>query len=123
MNQGDMFDDMLTSRHAEMLAEFRAFHIRHPQVFSMFCQFALEKMSQGFKNYAAATIFERVRWETPLGDDGNMQFKLNNNHRAFYTRMFEARYPQYEGFLRKRQQKSKDDPALNLRPLAPGDFE
>jgi hypothetical protein len=48
-------------------------------------------------------ITERIRWElyiTTKSDDG---FKINNNHRAFYSRKFMNMYPEWDGIFRTRQ--------------------
>ena len=79
-----------------------AFHRENPEVWQLFKRFTFEKIRQGFKHYSAMSIFERIRWETPAGDDGKEQFKLNTNYRKAYALRFMKLYPEYEGFFRMR---------------------
>ena len=110
------------SRRDEMHHQFTEFHREHPEVWEMFVRFALDRIRRGYQNYGAQSIIERIRWETPIGDDGKLAFKINNNHTAFYARAFERAYPDHQGFFRKRTQVSDGQPATYLPPLGPGDF-
>ena len=114
---------MSKTRHDELRERVNAFHREHPDVWRQFEELSLEAVRRGFKHYAAATIFELLRWRTPLGADGKEQFKLNCNYVAFYARRFMRLHPEHADFFRTRKQKSKEVPARNLRELAPADFE
>lgn len=83
--------------------DFLKFHDEHPEVYELLKRFALEALAAGRKKLSIALLAERVRWETSVV--GGKEFKLNNNHRSFYARMFMDDHPQYEGFFRTRQQK------------------
>jgi len=85
------------------------FHAEHPEVMEMFDKFAIDRINRGFQKYSAKTIFERIRWETavPFDVDPKAEFKLSNNHTAFYSRAFMNVYPQYKGFFATKEQISK----------------
>lgn len=84
--------------------DFLKFHDQHPEVYELLKRFALEAIAAGRQQLSIALITERIRWETSV--IGGNEFKLNNNHRSFYARMFMDEFPQYEGFFRTRKQKA-----------------
>lgn len=84
--------------------DFLKFHDQHPEVYELLKRFALEAITAGRKQLSIALLTERIRWETSV--IGGNEFKLNNNHRPFYARMFMDEFPQYEGFFRTRKQKA-----------------
>ena len=78
-------------------------------------RFAFQALAAGHKRLGIATIWERIRWYSAIETTGK-PFKLSNNHRAYYARMFMADYPEHDGFfelkptfkdLRERRQKSE----------------
>lgn len=83
---------------------FKDYHKENPHIYQYFKRYALRSIERGFKNLSSEFIFNIIRWETPIkaGDD----FKINNNAKPFYSRLFMQEYPQYEGFFRKRQSKA-----------------
>ena len=112
------------SRYDQMLAAVKKFHKENPKVWVLFSRFSFELIDRGFKNYSANAVFERIRWETDQADsDGRTTFKVNNNHRAFYSRAWMKKHPEHDGFFRKREQTSKDCDAVDLPELGPQDFE
>ena len=114
---------MDASRYEQMRAEAIAFHREHPIVWALFKRFTFDRIERGFAHYSVNAIFERIRWETDQARvDPALEFKLNNNHRAFYARAFMRRYPQHDGFFRTRFQTSQTAPGSTLPPLGPGDF-
>ena len=112
----------IETRHDEMFEQFQAFHRAHPEVWMLFVRFTWECINRGFKHYSAQGIYERIRWESAGGDGSGYHFKLNNNHRPFYSRRFMDVFPEHEGFFRTRVQTSKGDRPTNLPPLTPEDF-
>ena len=110
------------SRRDEMHTQWVKFHVKHPEVWTMFVQFTFDRISRGYQHYGAQTICERIRWETPLGGDGKLEFRINNNHVAFYARAFEREHPAHTGFFRFRRQISDKKPAIGLPELGPADY-
>jgi hypothetical protein len=64
-----------------------AFHKANPQVFVELRRLALTLVDRGHQRFAIATLFEQLRWETYLRTTDTEGFKLNNSHRAFYSRL------------------------------------
>jgi len=84
--------------------KFEEYHRKNPQVFEMFKRFTFQKINQGVKRLGASAVAERIRWETSVGgDDG---FKINNNYRAYYARLFMQKYPEHAGLFQLRTSKA-----------------
>ena len=98
------------TRADQLLAAFEKFHQANPRVWTSFKRFALEAVMSGRPYYSANAIYERIRWyeeiETKSGD-----VKLNNNHKAYYARLFHIALPQYAGFFRNRKLISEEKAA------------
>ncbi len=97
-----LFDDLETPQ----FKWFMEYHKANPEIWEYFRRYTLRSIERGFKNLSAEFIFNVIRWETPIkaGDD----FKINNNAKPFYSRLFMKEYPQYEGFFRKRVSKADE---------------
>lgn len=85
----------------QLIAEFEAFHRANPQVFATFTRFANEAVNSGRPRFGAQMIIERVRWYT-LVETSDPDFKINNNHAAFYTVLWQARNPGYAHLFNNR---------------------
>lgn len=112
----------MTTRNDEMIAQFKAFHRQHPEVYAAFVQYTFELINAGRTHGAAKMVIERMRWESHVNAAYGSDFKINNNYAPLYARMFMHNYKQYDGFFRTRRMTSKDAPATNLSPLMPGDY-
>lgn len=77
------------------------FHEANPEVYELFKRFTFQVIRSGRKNFGVSAVWERMRWYTNI-ETVNDEYKLNNNHRAYYSRMFMEDYPQYAGFFRTR---------------------
>lgn len=112
-----------SDRHAEMRKQCNEFHSKHPEVWDLFVKFSFKMIERGFTHYSVAAVWERIRWEKDAGGDGQSEFKLNNNHKAFYVRRFHRQYPQHDGFFRTREQTTKGKQPTGLPELTPSYFE
>jgi len=86
-----------------LIREFERFDAENPHVWKLFERFTFEAIASGRRHFSISLITERIRWElyiTTKSDDG---FKINNNHRAFYSRKFMNMYPEWDGIFRTRQ--------------------
>ena len=95
-----------------MREQFLKFHKAHPKVWVLFVQFTFDRIDRGFKHYSANGVFERIRWETAEAKTPEGEFKISNNHRPFYARVFMLKYPEHEGFFRVHEQTSRKQPAI-----------
>ncbi len=64
---------------------FRQFHAANPWVYTRLLQLALDLHRKGVTRWSINGLFEVLRWERMTQTIG-IQFKLNNNHRAYYAR-------------------------------------
>ncbi len=80
---------------------FKIYHAENPHVYQAFSAFAMQLIAAGVDTLSAYLIYERMRWESAIG--GNDGFKLNNNYRPYYARLFMQDNPAYEGFFQLRQ--------------------
>jgi hypothetical protein len=84
--------------------KFEDYHTQNPQVYELFKKFCYQLIERGFDHYSANAIFERIRWHVNVETTGD-EFKMNNNYRAFYARMFMEEHPLYNDFFEIRQQR------------------
>lgn len=119
-DQGDLFSyrpGRLTTRADQIYAKFVIFHLTNPKIWELFVKYTFDRIDRGFKNYGAGAIFERIRWDTDTPTASEDNLKLCNDYRAYYARMFHAKYPQYDGFFRIRKRRSEDKPAFPHEPI------
>lgn len=82
-------------------AQFWTFHESNPQVYLLFSKFATEAAQANRWNFGVGAIFERMRWFTTVETRGEA-FKLNNNYRPYYGRLWMRNNPEHEGFFSTR---------------------
>jgi hypothetical protein len=82
-------------------AQFWTFHQTNPRVYDLFNKFALEAAKANRGYFGVGAIFERMRWFTTIETSGG-EYKLNNNHRAYYGRLWMRDNPEHDGFFSTR---------------------
>ena len=87
--------------------QFLAFHTANPQVYGEFGRIAQTLIRRGWKHYSADGIGHIIRWERRISIEGTHQFKMNNNHMAFYARLWVEDNPEQAEFFRLRAQKGQ----------------
>jgi hypothetical protein len=73
---------------SKLETQFWHFHTKNPAVYGLLVKYALQyRERRGFDAILGiAVLYERVRWDVVV-DTGDKDFKLNNNHRAYYARL------------------------------------
>ncbi len=86
---------------------FLAHHQANPKIYEFFRRYALRAIEKGHKKLSAEFIINIIRWETAIkaGDD---EYKINNNWKPFYSRLFMREFPQYSTFFSKRPSKADE---------------
>ncbi|QDP52931.1 MAG: hypothetical protein Tp165SUR256671_12 [Prokaryotic dsDNA virus sp.] len=85
---------------------FETYDQENPQIWKAFVKLSFEaKNNRKFKNYSAKSLFEIIRWHTPVS--AKDKFKINNNYAPDYARKMMEEYKQFKGFFRIRELKSK----------------
>lgn len=80
-------------------------HKQNPAVWRLFVKFTFEAINAGRSHYSVNAIIERIRWHTQVETVGS-EFKISNNHRAYYARYFHKVYPKHNGFFRTKELRS-----------------
>lgn len=94
----DPKDPMSTNERA-----FWAFHEQHPEFYRSFDHFAGQLLRAGRTYGSAYLICERIRWDTILSGADVDGFKINNNHRPYYARLWMQENPQHPEFFHTRE--------------------
>ena len=74
--------------------EFLKFHAANPHIYEHYKEEILKAIQSGRDVYSISIITEHNRWDK--------SFRISNNHRAYYARMFVEENPQYISFFRFR---------------------
>ena len=74
--------------------EFLDFHKDNPHIYANYKEEILKAIDSGRRGYSISIITEHSRWDR--------KYKISNNHRAYYARLFIEENPQYQGFFRLR---------------------
>lgn len=79
--------------------KFNQFDAKNTHVWQMFVQFADQVRLTGRLVYSVNAIFEKIRWHTDIETKSDTDFKLSNNHRAYYARKYMNSHPNRAGFF------------------------
>lgn len=76
------------------------YHKKNPQIYEMFKKFAFQAINSKRPYYSSEMIINRVRWETMIKADKG--YKIANEMKAFYSRLFVLEHPSYKTFFKNR---------------------
>jgi hypothetical protein len=92
--------------------EWWAWHRMNPEVWEKFEEYTLEAIHSGNRrHYSHWAIVNRIRWNREIETQGG-EFKISNDHIAFYARLFHARHPDYDGFFKLKPLKEEREMLL-----------
>ena len=95
----------------ERFEQWYTYHKKHPEAYEQFKHFTFELINMGHTNGSVTMVIERIRWEGLVNNiNPKKEFKIGNNHKPFYARMFMAEHPEHDGFFIVRRQFSADKP-------------
>lgn len=80
--------------------EFKIFHRNNPHVYREIKELATKVISRGRTHYGIGMLWEVARWEIWIRTRSNVEaedFKMPNNFRAHYARMWLRDHPQHAG--------------------------
>lgn len=89
--------------------DFLDFHRKNPQVYTALVGYGLQAKNAGFKNFGFRMCWERARWYFAMHPNPEAEFKLNNNHAAYYARLIMEQEPELAGFFEIRKLKSQEE--------------
>lgn len=90
---------------ASLRERFEAFHAANPQVYKAIASIARELKARGWQKVGISFIYERLRWLGSLRTKGE-EYRLPNNHRAFYARKIMEHEADLAGFFTVSLQRS-----------------
>ena len=96
---GMMLEKQLEDRLQKRKKKWWEWHKENPEIWKKFEEYTLEAIEAGRKNYSHWAIVQRIRWNTEIETKGG-EFKISNDYICFYARLFNARYPEHNGFFR-----------------------
>lgn len=83
---------------ASLQDRFERFHSDNPQVYEALIHEGRELLARGHRKFNISLIYERVRWHVYMRTfDDQLDYKLPNNHRAYYARLIMRQEPDFEG--------------------------
>ena len=99
---------------------FWEFHMNNPEVLKLLVKYAREWRKYHHAKCGIQLLWERVRWDVMLHTE-SQDFKLNNNHTAFYARLIEMTEPDLKDFFVLRKQRVQSSFGPDNKDLPPGD--
>lgn len=82
---------------------FRSFHRDQPEVYRRLVDLARRAAAKG-KRVGVRALWEKLRWDTEVGDpDRRDGFKLNDHHAPYYSRLMMRDEPDLAGFFEIRR--------------------
>ena len=86
-------------------SNFRKFHRENPTIYKLFKQFTFQAINRGHKKLSSEMIINRIRWETSIMTS-DKDYKINNNYKPFYSRLFMRDHPELKEFFYRRSSKA-----------------
>lgn len=83
--------------------KFPEYHKDNPHIYEAFKKITFMAINKGHKDFSAEFVFNVIRWETNVSAKGYDEYKVNNNYKAFYSRMFMDDFPAYKGIFKTRR--------------------
>ena len=97
--QSDFFDTTESIVELSVREKFEVFHGVNPSVYAQLRKRAIRAKRRGFKP-GMRCLFELLRWGHGMRiDQGDDEFRLNNNYTPFYARLLMDREPELAGFF------------------------
>ncbi|HWY79567.1 MAG TPA: hypothetical protein VNW29_04365 [Candidatus Sulfotelmatobacter sp.] len=79
-------------KKSRLWEQFLEFHENHPEIYENYKNEILKAINQGREIYSISIITEHHRWDR--------RYKISNNHRAYYARIFVEEFPEYKNFFK-----------------------
>ena len=80
----------LSLKEVTIILNCLEFHFENPQVWDIFLKLTEDLIKKNKSKYGVAAVWERMRWEIEIVlQREDIAHKLNNNYKAFYSRLFD----------------------------------
>ena len=98
----------MTKTAQELLEDFNKFDRDNPEVYKKLVDLAYEAKRRGKTKLSIEMLYNVLRWYTFLNTkDDASDYKLSNNHKAFYARKIMAENPDLDGFFSTKTSKGE----------------
>lgn len=87
------------------LQSFETFDANNPHIYKAFERYTLELIQSGHKNSSAWLVVNRMRWDSAIKTDTNLDYKIPNDFIGIYARRFHKDHPNHAGFFRVKKTK------------------
>ena len=87
--------DVIMPPAATPQEKFERFHSANPIVYLKLQELTEQMVERGRQRIGIGMLFEVLRWNFYLRADPEEDFKLDNNYRAFYSRLLMERHPEW----------------------------
>ena len=84
------------------LNKFIKYYFDNPSVWTLFKKYSEAALFAGRKRYSHVTIMELIRWNCEI-EQGDAEFKVNNNNKALYARLLMRTDPRFNKFFEIRE--------------------
>ncbi len=91
----------------ELQAKFDKFDRENPQVYKKLVELARQAKARGKNKVGIEMLYNVLRWYTFLNTKADSDYKLSNNHKAFYARKIMAENPDLDGIFNLRPSKGE----------------
>jgi hypothetical protein len=88
--------------------EWLVYHRNNPRIYQLICKFAADAIRRGTEEWSIAGIWELIRWQVDI-ETGDPDFKMPNNHKAYYARLWLKDHPNHPKFFRICELRSEGD--------------
>jgi hypothetical protein len=79
--------ESLSLNEKKVIEDCLVFHKKNPIVWKTFYNLAYQVFTKQ-KRFGVAAIWERMRWDLHFTLNSDLAYKLNNDYKAFYSRLF-----------------------------------
>ena len=92
-------------RNIGLAKRFVAHHMAHPEVWEAYELLALAAISSGRENFGIGALTEILRWDKAeeIVGEPSSGYKLQDNFRAFYARLFAHSHPEHAEMFRYKE--------------------
>lgn len=95
--------DAQPQRALTLKEQWAIYHTEHPEVYRELERMTQEMVDRGRTKLSIKTLVEVLRWNYYMRTDANYEFKVNNSHSAFYSRLLMAEHPEWGNIFELRE--------------------
>lgn len=87
------------------LKSFEEFDVNNPHIYEAFEKYTLELIGSGHKHSSAWLVVNRMRWDSAIKTESNLDYKIPNDFIGIYARRFHKQHPKHADFFKVKKTK------------------